>query len=83
MITVRLPAMLGGDTLTMTEPVHTLEQLVAVLGRTRPAVAAKLHDTIFNFAVNDEMLLHDVNQHPIKDGDVVEIVPAISGGYSA
>jgi molybdopterin converting factor small subunit len=50
------------------------------LGRTRPAVAAKLHDTIFNFAVNDEMLLHDVNQHPIKDGDVVEIVPAISGG---
>jgi molybdopterin converting factor small subunit len=73
--------MLGADTISITEPVHTLEQLVSVLGRTRPAVAAKLHDTIFNFAVNDEMLLHDVNQHPIEDGDVVEIVPAISGGY--
>jgi molybdopterin converting factor small subunit len=30
--------------------------------------------------VNDEMLLHSVDRHPVKDGDVVEIVPAISGG---
>jgi molybdopterin converting factor small subunit len=80
MITVRLPAMLGGDTLSITEPVHTLEQLVSALGRTRPEVSAKLHDTFFNLAVNDEMLLQDVNQHPIRDGAVVEIVPAISGG---
>jgi len=79
-VVVRLPAMLGGETISIAEPVHTLEQLVSVLGRARPAVAAKLNDTIFNFAVNDEMLIHDVNQHPIKDGDVVEIVPAISGG---
>ncbi len=80
MITVRLPAMLGADTISVTEPVHTIEQLVTALGRMRPAVVAKLNDTIFNFAVNDEMLIHDVNQHPIKDGDVVEVVPAISGG---
>ena len=80
MITVRLPAMLGGDTLSIAEPVHTLEQLVSALCRARPSVAANLHDTIFNFAVNDEMLLHAVDQHAIKDGDVVEIVPAISGG---
>jgi len=26
------------------------------------------------------MLTHAVDRHPIKDGDVVEIVPAISGG---
>ena len=28
----------------------------------------------------DEMLLHGVQAHPLKDGDRVEIVPAISGG---
>ena len=79
-ISVRLPAMLGGDTVMITERVQTIGQLVAALGRARPGVAGRLDDTIFNFAVNDEMLIHDANQHPIKDGDVVEIVPAISGG---
>lgn len=79
-VSLRLPAMLGGETLALAERVETIDQLVAALGRARPAVAAQLHDTIFNFAVNDEMLLHDVQRHPLKDGDVVEIVPAISGG---
>jgi molybdopterin converting factor small subunit len=68
------------DTVTITEPVHTLAQLVAALGRAQPDLAARLQDTIFNFAVNDEMLLHGVDHHPVKDGDVVEIVPAMSGG---
>ena len=72
--------MLGGNTLTIAEPVQTIAQLVGVLTRTEPELAARLDDTIFNFAVNDEMLIHDVSQHPITDGDVVEIVPAISGG---
>jgi molybdopterin converting factor small subunit len=80
MITVRLPAMLGADTISIAEPVQTIGQLVSALRRARPAVAAKLDDTMFNFAVNDEMLIHEADQHPIKDGDVVEIVPAISGG---
>ena len=81
-ITVRLPAMLrrGSDTLTITEPVHSIAQLVEALGRIQPDLTAQLDDTIFNFAVNDEMLLHGVHQHPVKDGDVVEIVPAITGG---
>jgi len=79
-IEVRLPAMLGGNTLTIAEPVQTIAQLIGVLTRTEPELAARLDDTIFNFAVNDEMLIHDVSQHPITDGDVVEIVPAISGG---
>ena len=72
--------MLGGNTLTIAEPVQTIAQLIGVLTRTEPELAARLDDTIFNFAVNDEMLIHDVSQHPITDGDVVEIVPAISGG---
>jgi molybdopterin converting factor small subunit len=81
-ISVRLPAMLrrGSDTLTITEPVHSIAQLVEVLGRIQPDLTSQLDDTIFNFAVNDEMLMHAVDHHPIKDGDVVEIVPAISGG---
>ena len=81
-VTVRLPAMLrrGSDTLTITEPVHSIAQLVEALGRIQPDLTARLDDTIFNFAVNDEMLTHGVDHHPIEDGDVVEIVPTISGG---
>ena len=81
-VTVRLPAMLrrGSDTLTITESVHSIAQLVTALDHAQPGLAARLEDTIFNFAVNDEMLLHGVHQHPVKDGDVVEIVPAITGG---
>jgi molybdopterin converting factor small subunit len=26
------------------------------------------------------MLLHGVGDHPVRDGDVVEIVPTIAGG---
>jgi molybdopterin converting factor small subunit len=72
--------MLGGEVVTITERVETIGQLVAALGRARPGVSGQLQDAIFNFAVNDEMLLHDVPRHPLNDGDVVEIVPAISGG---
>ena len=85
MITVHLPAMLrphagGAHTLTITAPVHTMAELVAALSRTAPALVTQLDDSVFNFAVNDEMLLHGVQTHPLRDGDRVEIVPAISGG---
>ena len=85
MIVVHLPPMLrphadGAEALTILAPVNTIGELVAALGRKAPRVAAQLDDAVFNFAVNDEMLLHGVQQHPVKDGDRVEIVPAISGG---
>ena len=80
-INLRLPAMMSGEVVAIGERVETIGQLVAALERTRPDIAAQLRDTIFNFAVNDEMLLHDVDRHPLKDGDLVEIVPAISGGF--
>ena len=79
-VQVRLPPMLGSETIVVTEPVETIADLVSALVRHRPALAARLEDPIFNFAVNDEMLLHGVREHPVRDGDVVEIVPAISGG---
>src|SRR5437870_11063635 len=46
-IEVRLPAMLGGDTLTITEAVQTIAQLVGALARAQPELAARLDDTIF------------------------------------
>jgi molybdopterin converting factor small subunit len=84
-IVVQLPAMLrpyagGADALTILAPVSTLGELIVVLQRKAPALVKQLDDSVFNFAVNDEMLLHGVLQHPVKDGDRVEIVPAISGG---
>ena len=85
MIAVHLPPMLrphagGAETLTITTPVHTIAELLHALLRKAPGLGPQLDDTVYNFAVNDEMLLHGVLQHPVKDGDRVEIVPAISGG---
>jgi molybdopterin converting factor small subunit len=84
-ITVHLPSTLrpyaaGAETLTILQPVQTIAELVAALERKAPRLAAELGDSGFKFAVNDEMLLHGVLQHPVKDGDRVQIVPAISGG---
>jgi molybdopterin converting factor small subunit len=83
MITVRLPAMLrneGPDTVTVTEPVSSVAALVEVLTRRIPGLSEKLDDAVLNFAVNDELILHDVLRTPLKDGDTVELVPTISGG---
>jgi molybdopterin converting factor small subunit len=84
-ITVHLPAMLrphagGADMLTITVPVHSMAELLEALARNAPRLVRQLDDSVFNFAVNDEMLLHGVDAHPLRDGDRVEIVPAISGG---
>ena len=82
-ITVRLPALLQTDqaiTLTIEEPVHSIPELLDLLERRMPGFRVQLHDSVFNFAVNDEMLLHRVQERPLADGDVVEIIPAISGG---
>jgi molybdopterin converting factor small subunit len=84
-ITIFLPAMLrphagGAEMLTITAPVSSMADLLAALDRKAPRLMQQLDDSVFNFAVNDEMLLHGVRTHPLKDGDRVEIVPAISGG---
>jgi molybdopterin converting factor small subunit len=84
MITVRLPSTLrigSADTLTVQEPVGTIAELVDVLDRRIPGLRDQLDDSVFNFAVNDEMLLHRVRERPLRDGDTVEIIPTISGGY--
>jgi molybdopterin converting factor small subunit len=83
MITVRFPSMLhglAGRELTVDEPVADLGALLDALEQKIPGLARDLADPIYNFAVNDEMLLHGVRTHPLRSGDVVEIVPTISGG---
>jgi molybdopterin converting factor small subunit len=83
MITVRFPSMLharAGREVTFDKPPADLGALLDALGNRFPGLANELNDPIYNFAVNDEMLLHGVRAHPLSDGDVVEIVPTISGG---
>ena len=70
----------AGHELTIDGPLRDLGALVDALDRVIPGLARELADPIYNFAVNDEMLLHGVRSHALADGDVVEIVPTISGG---
>ena len=84
-ITVYLPTTLRGgdadtDTLTVTEPVENLAELVQVLDRRLPEFRAQWDDLMLNFAVNGEVVLPGARERALADGDVIEIVPAISGG---
>lgn len=83
MITVRLPATLRvgpTDTLAFEGPLATVAELVDALDARIPGFKAQLDDSVFNFAVNDEMLLYQARDRALQDGDVVEVVPTISGG---
>lgn len=82
-VTVRFPAMLhavAGTEVVIEDPVDDVAAVLTALERKLPGISQQLADPIYNLAVNDEMLLHGVRQHPLKDGDIVEIVPTISGG---
>lgn len=82
-VTVRLPAMFhatAGPEVVIDDPVHDIAGVHDALDRRFPELARELSDPMFNVAVNDVMLLHGVRQYPVKDGDVVEIVPTIAGG---
>ena len=83
MITVLLPSTLrvgAGSTLEVHEPVATVSELIDVLDRRIPGFREQLNDSVFNFAVNDEMLLYHARERALKSGDVVEVIPTISGG---
>ncbi len=83
MIIVRLPSTLAGSTareLTVEERVETIAALVAMLERQRPDLRLLLHDSLYNFAVNDTLILHGTDAHPLHDGDIVELIPTIAGG---
>jgi molybdopterin converting factor small subunit len=82
MITVRLPATLHvgpRDTLTFTEPLATVADLVDALDIRIPGFKEQLDDSVFNFAVNNELLLHHARDRNLADGDIVEIIPTNTG----
>ena len=82
-VTVNFPAALhdvAGQTLVVRESVSDIGQLIDALDRIAPGIKRELEDPLYNVAVNDEILLHGVNRRPVKDGDVVEIIPSMSGG---
>jgi molybdopterin converting factor small subunit len=82
-IIVRLPSTIRGTLerdLTIDERVETIGALVAVLERQRPDLRPHLHDSLYNFAVNDTLILHGADAHPLRDGDIVELIPTIAGG---
>ena len=83
MITVVLPSTLrvsDANRLEVHEPVATIAQLVDAIDRRIPGFREQLDDSVFNFAVNDEMLLFRARERTLQDGDVVEVIPTISGG---
>lgn len=83
MVTVKLPSTLrdiAGDTLQVTERVATIAELIDVIDREIPGFKDQLDDSVFNFAVNNEMLLYRARSRALSDGDIVEVIPTISGG---
>ena len=68
------------DTLTFTGALATVAELVDALDERIPGFKEQLDDSVFNFAVNDELLLHRARERRLADGDIVEIIPTISGG---
>lgn len=84
MITVILPSTLrvneGSDRIEVHDPVKTVGELVDAIDRRIPGFREQLDDSVFNFAVNDEMLLYKSRERALRDGDVVEVIPTISGG---
>ena len=82
-IVVRLPVLLQNDqsdTLTITEPVLTVADLIDVLDQRLPGFQTQYDDAMINVAVNNEMRLHRAGDRTLTDGDIVEIVPTIAGG---
>ena len=83
MITVILPSTLAsaaGHRLEVHEAVATVAELVDALDRRIAGFREQMDDSVFNFAVNDEMLLFRARERALSDGDVVEVIPTISGG---
>lgn len=83
MISVLLPSTLrvsDSNRIEVHEAVTTVGELVDAIDRRIPGFREQLDDSVFNFAVNDEMLLYRARERALRDGDVVEVIPTISGG---
>ena len=82
-VTVNFPAALShlaGQSVIVRESVSNIGQLIQALDRLAPGMAKELDDPLYNIAINQEILLHGVDARPVKDGDIVEVIPTIAGG---
>ena len=82
-VTVNFPASLShlaGQSVVIRESVSNIGQLIQALDRIAPGMARELDDPLYNIAVNQEIMLHSVDSRPVRDGDVVEIIPSLAGG---
>ena len=70
----------GADEMRVEEGVANIGQLVAALDRLRPGFRERVEDSLYNFAINDALILHGADDHPLTHGDTVEIIPTIAGG---
>lgn len=81
-VTVRLPESLrgrGAETIVVNEPVSNLSELATALRARVPRFAAA-DRSLYNFAVNGELVVHGEESTPIRSGDAVEIVIVFAGG---
>jgi molybdopterin converting factor small subunit len=84
MVTVRLPSILrepgAPEEVHIDADVATIGDLINALDYQYPGLASAIDDALYNFAVNDVLVLHRARRQALMDGDVVEIVPTIAGG---
>jgi molybdopterin converting factor small subunit len=84
MIHVRLPVILrqsgAAAEFSITDSPITLGEFIKILDRQLPGLIKQLDESLYNFAVNDVLVMHGVRHHPLMPGDTVEIIPTISGG---
>ena len=70
----------GAEEMRVDEGIANVGQLVDALDRLRPGFRERVSDSLYNFAVNDILLLHRALEYPLAHGDVVEVIPTIAGG---
>lgn len=82
-VLVRLPSMLRygrAESLEISEEVRNLGELVEILACRVPGFREQMEAAMLNIAVNDDLIVHDLPGRALRDGDVIEVVPTISGG---
>lgn len=83
MIAIRLPPSLRAaaeDLRLSAGDVRSIADLVDALDRRLPGFRDRFEQGGFSFAVNDELVLYRARDVVLKSGDIVEVVPTISGG---
>lgn len=89
-VTVRIPTPLrkmAGEKSEVASEGKTVKEVLSNLAKAYPDLGAKLHDDggklrrYVNFFLNDQDI-RDLGgaESPVKDGDVLSIMPAIAGG---